>query len=498
MNYNNCSFDPSILTFPMKGKKWVSFHHHHRLFQMLLGYIASNLIEDDDNCTLPGGGYSVDVLPSKSAENPMDLTTYDRIMLRIGYGQYAFRSLSGEIFHALHQHVGKPVGTGCGVELMSNLIIFTSSDLSSLGHFLSQLVRLSERPEEGKFLCFTWNIQNLYWREDVRVNNRPIESVVLPSILKNKLVTDIEKFLCSKTKDFYLRNGIPYRRSYLFYGIPGTGKTSMVQALAGHFKRNVCFLLPTHPEMTDDNLREAIHQIPENSIVVFEDIDALFTKDRENKLNKSALTFSGLLNALDGIGSPNGQIFVLTTNLRDNLDNALIRNGRVDLHIHFTYANEEQMEQMWNNFYPSSSSVGATSLAKQFSSGVMASLKEKNLSVTTSALQHFFITQMDALPEEALLAVPSIVNEILQNSSKTMIEEATTNSDKVTTTSASSLSSPVFSETSSSDGIGMEEKESEVVSGNATPANAGKKKDKSRQRRLRQKKRRNQESTVIF
>eukprot|EP01040_Poterioochromonas_malhamensis_P009951 gene9951-10813_t len=283
------------------------------------------------------------------------------------------------------------------------------------------MIKLAETPEKGKFLCFNWHIRYQYWREEARIDARPIDSVVLPSKTKDRLIQDIERFLLPKTKQFYVRNGIPYRRSYLFYGVPGTGKTSMVQALAGHFHRNVCFLLPTHPEMTDDSLREAIQRIPSNSIVVFEDIDALFDIHRSNKISKSSLTFSGLLNALDGITSTNGQIFILTTNLRDNLDPALIRNGRVDLHFEFNYAVEEQMIKMWNNFYPDTKE----DLSKEFITRLMKELNDKNLSITTSALQHFFVNQMESSAEEALLAVPSIVEDILRNSSKSMLESAT-------------------------------------------------------------------------
>jgi chaperone BCS1 len=194
-----------------------------------------------------------------------------------------------------------------------------------------------------------------------------------------------------------------------------------VQALAAHFGRNVCFLLPTHPEMTDDSLRAAINRIPENSIVVFEDIDALFGKDRSNQIKNSSLTFSGLLNALDGIGSTNGQIFVLTTNLRENLDHALIRNGRVDMHFEFGYATGEQMELMWSNFYPD-----AVDRAVDFATAVLESLKAENLQVTTAGLQHFFVTQQDATVEEALQNVGWIVEEIKINSSRSMLEAAAT------------------------------------------------------------------------
>jgi chaperone BCS1 len=434
MIYNDSSFDPSVLPSVLAqlnaksvdDLNYITVDNRNRLFRLLTGYIAANSLQTAPLTTispLPNkAGFQVDVLSSENDEdsaNPINLTTFNRIRVKIGYGQYLFHTFQGEKLFAIYQHMGEPVGTDCGVAVMENLIVFTANKLENLGHFLSELVNLAEKPEKGKFLCFSWNIKRCYWQEDARINNRPIESVVLPKAIKDRVVQDISKFLSPKTKDFYLRNGIPYRRSFLFYGIAGTGKTSMVQALAGHFKRNVCFLLPTHPDMTDDSLRNAIHQIPDNSIVVFEDIDALFTKDRENKLNKSALTFSGLLNALDGISSAHGQIFILTTNLRENLDNALIRNGRVDLHIEFTYAIEEQMERMWQNFYPE-----GEHLAKAFSSSLNNLLKEKHLSVTTSGLQHFFITQMDATPDEALTQVQTIVSEILQNSSKSMLEQA--------------------------------------------------------------------------
>mmetsp|Transcript_17479 Transcript_17479/g.18970 ORF Transcript_17479/g.18970 Transcript_17479/m.18970 type:complete len:475 (-) Transcript_17479:35-1459(-) len=415
--YADDSFDRSKITFDLTDKTWITLPSDHQAFPILLSYIVSNLVNQK-------GGYLIDIMKAEesnadSTQNPLKNIIYDRVKPKIGYGQYSFRNFEGEILHALYQHIGEPVGTDCGVRVLENLIIFTSSTIESLCRFISTMIKLAETPEKGKFLCFNWHIRYQYWREEARIDARPIDSVVLPSKTKDRLIQDIERFLLPKTKQFYVRNGIPYRRSYLFYGVPGTGKTSMVQALAGHFHRNVCFLLPTHPEMTDDSLREAIQRIPSNSIVVFEDIDALFDIHRSNKISKSSLTFSGLLNALDGIGSPNGQIFVLTTNLRDNLDHALIRNGRVDLHVEFTYATEEQMEIMWTNFYPQGSQ-----LANDFSSRVMTSLKEKGLAVTTSALQHFFITQMDATPEEALEQSHTIVDEIVQNSSQSMLESA--------------------------------------------------------------------------
>jgi chaperone BCS1 len=171
--------------------------------------------------------------------------------------------------------------------------------------------------------------------------------------------------------------------------------------------------MPTHPEMTDDSLRDAVNELPDNAIVVFEDIDSLFAKDRSNKVSKSSLTFSGLLNALDGIGNPNRQIFILTTNLREQLDSALIRNGRVDLHVEFNYAVEEQMVQMWSNFYPDNKDMSSL-----FASSLAEKLVTNDLKVTASGLQHFFVTQMEATAEQALASVDNIIADIKEHNAE--------------------------------------------------------------------------------
>eukprot|EP01033_Poteriospumella_lacustris_P018267 gene18268-13127_t len=413
MNFSAVEFDRSELSRDVSNMISVTLEDHEALYKYLCYYIAKNLVGK-------GANLFTHVLSTKgSDEDNEEKNIHGRVVLKLGTGEYSFRTFDGKEFYALHHYLGKPVGTDCGVQMMKRLLIFTDGSWGELGAFLNTAVEKMETTDDDKFICYTWKIRYNYWDEETKVNKRPMTSVVLPSALKNRLVTDVTKFLQPKTKDFYLRNGIPYRRSYLFYGTPGTGKTSMVQALAGHFGRNVCFLMPTHPEMTDDSLRAAVNSIPENSVVVFEDIDALFDKGRSNQIKKSSLTFSGLLNALDGIGHSNGQIFVLTTNLRENLDNALIRNGRVDLHFEFTYAIAEQMELMWSNFYPE-----AAARATEFSSAVIALLSAENLQVTTAALQHYFVTQMDSTVDEALSNVGLIVEEVRQNSSKSMLKDA--------------------------------------------------------------------------
>ena len=425
--YSDKCFDKSTLKFKFNSEKhkWISLHSEKdsKLYSLVISYIAKNSLNKESSFTASitkASRKSNAVMTCNNSgctgsdcESEIHPAAEGRVILGIGYGQNSFLDFDGRKIDYLHQSYGEPVGTNCGIQLFTTLVLFTDSSISDLSSFLSKLVEESERTLAGFFTCFAWHVKYQYWRTEARIQARPVSSVVLPEATKKRLLDDMEKFLLPSTQSFYNRNGIPYRRSYLFYGLPGTGKTSMVQALAGHFNRNVCYLMPTHPEMTDDSLRSAVTDLPEDAIVVFEDIDSLFAKDRSNKVSKSSLTFSGLLNALDGIGNPSGQIFILTTNLREQLDQALIRNGRVDMHIEFTYAVEEQMQQMWTNFYPSHADKAAV-----FSQSLLKLLEENSLRLAAAGLQHYFVTMMDRSADEAIDNIGNIITEIRENNSK--------------------------------------------------------------------------------
>jgi chaperone BCS1 len=183
---------------------------------------------------------------------------------------------------------------------------------------------------------------------------RTLDSVILPYSDKQKLVKDIEHFRTNRK--WYGDMGIPYRKGYLFHGPPGTGKTSLVTGLSSHFKSNVYVIKLS--DMTDATLREAISTVAENSFLVMEDIDTVnASKDRDSKDVDSnpklrGVTLSGLLNVIDGVLSPSGAVFVLTTNHKEKLDPALVRPGRVDMQFHITYATTGQKQQLYDRFFP--------------------------------------------------------------------------------------------------------------------------------------------------
>lgn len=163
---------------------------------------------------------------------------------------------------------------------------------------------------------------------------RPLDSVVLDTGIANRIVNDCQEFIANVA--WYSDRGIPYRRGYLLHGPPGCGKSSFITALAGELERGICVLNLSDRSLSDDRLNHLLAIAPQQTIILLEDIDAVFVSREETKEVKAAyqglnsVTLSGLLNALDGVASSEGRILFMTTNYLDRLDPALIRPGRVD------------------------------------------------------------------------------------------------------------------------------------------------------------------------
>ena len=133
----------------------------------------------------------------------------------------------------------------------------------------------------------------------------------------------------------------------LFYGLPGAGKTSLITTIASKFNLDISFLNITK-ELDDNSLTKAVTNLHDNSIMVLEDLDALFV-DRDSKTNVS---FSCILNILDGVLKKHKLITIITTNHKDRLDSALYRAGRIDFELEFKHATKTQIKNMFIHFCP--------------------------------------------------------------------------------------------------------------------------------------------------
>jgi len=176
-------------------------------------------------------------------------------------------------------------------------------------------------------------------------------------------LADAHKFLESRA--WYSERGIPFRRGYLLYGVPGSGKTSLIRSLAGELCLDVYVVSLSRAGLDDVTLQELISHLPGRCIALMEDIDAAFHHDINREAahpkvetpgvsggsQSRGVTLSGLLNAIDGVAAHEGRLLFATTNDYGALDPALRRPGRMDRHIEFGLATRYQMREMFLRFY---------------------------------------------------------------------------------------------------------------------------------------------------
>ena len=178
-----------------------------------------------------------------------------------------------------------------------------------------------------------------------------------------------------ENKDWYDTKGIPYQLGILLSGLPGSGKTSIVKAIANYTKRhiiNVNFAnITTASQLKNlfysdkiqvytDNTMSNVNNyfIPiDQRIYVLEEIDAIgdIVKQRTAD-NKSAdavpdeLTLAEILTILDGTMEIPGRIVIITTNHPEVLDSALIRPGRIDIHASFGNSSRQLIKDMYEGY----------------------------------------------------------------------------------------------------------------------------------------------------
>tara|TARA_Y100000389_G_C17455942_1_gene518170 strand:- start:425 stop:1597 length:1173 start_codon:yes stop_codon:yes gene_type:complete len=330
-------------------------------------------------------------------ENTID--DYDSVDMTLGVGSFEF-IWKGQRYVYNRERIGKPIpSAGFGKEGIIYEDVYINDSTCEDGNLsneqdIFELCKqaIKEKRINGYFKTMVWHSSGEFWKDESMIPEREMDSVVLDRTLKSKLIGDMNEFVNDSTKEWYKMHGIPYKRGYLFSGPPGVAKTSTIRALATMFKRNIYRINVVGPNMTDTTLISAINSVSKEAIIVFEDIDALF-ENRFKKEENMYVSFSGLLNCLDGVGVGRGQLFILTTNHPEKLDPALLRKGRVDTHFEFDYCTKEQAEDMFKRFYPTSNT-----LSKIFSDSITEN-------TSTAELQSHFIENRTKSAEDASVYV---------------------------------------------------------------------------------------------
>lgn len=255
--------------------------------------------------------------------------------------------------------------TGAPWETLTLTTLFSSRDV--FPRLLAEAQQMAVQSIEGKTIIYTaWGVEWRAFGQPRKV--RELDSVVLSVGQRSRIEEDVKSFLGRGA--WYARRGIPYRRGYLLHGSPGSGKTSIIQALAGALDLNICLLNLSERGLTDDKLNHLLSLAPERSILLLEDIDAAFPSrsageaEEPKKEYQTSVTFSGLLNALDGVASGESRIVMMTTNHVERLDPALIRPGRVDLIEELGDADEGMVQELFERFYGTLHGEGGAADAK--------------------------------------------------------------------------------------------------------------------------------------
>ncbi|KAM3421736.1 hypothetical protein BST61_g2116 [Cercospora zeina] len=241
-----------------------------------------------------------------------------------------------------------------GEELVISCLGLSSDPVK---HFIEACRQAADQNAQLYVIIYSRDRFCMSWKPRLRRPLRRLDTVHFDDSLKSALITDIRTYLDSRTQKLYQSRSMPYRRGYLFHGPPGSGKSSLSTAIAGEFGLDLYEVkIPSTP--SDGDLEQMFSEVPPRCIVLLEDIDAVWTgRDRQlsdsddDCSNASNVTLSGLLNVLDGVGSQEGRIVIMTTNRIDELDPALTRPGRVDFKVYLGHISQSSAEAMFTRMF---------------------------------------------------------------------------------------------------------------------------------------------------
>ncbi|KAL1197260.1 AAA-ATPase [Cardamine amara subsp. amara] len=202
----------------------------------------------------------------------------------------------------------------------------------------SRYDKLTFHNRARSFITDSYNM----WRYIEFEHPASFETLAMDPEKKEEIVNDLIAF--TNGKEYYKKIGKAWKRSYLLYGPPGTGKSTMISAMANLLNYNIYDLELTAIK-NNSELKKLLTATSSKSIIVIEDIDcsAEFTSNRIKK--ESNLRGK---NGEEACGQE--RIVVFTTNHLEKLDPALIRRGRMDMHIELSYCTYEAFKILAKNY----------------------------------------------------------------------------------------------------------------------------------------------------
>ena len=302
-------------------------------------------------------------------------------------------------------------------EISYIIVVFPTEQLS----FFQDFTKVCIKYYQEFYIKYSKNLDQLdifvniseYWQPPVCRAKRDINTIYLPTSKKEDIVKDISNFIKPETKKKYMRFGVTYKRVYLFEGIPGSGKTSLIVALASKYGYGIS-IINYDKDMDDKAFRTIIKDLPEKTFLVLEDMDVMFEPRKQNDEFKNSLSLSGILNALDGISTNENFICFITTNRIKTFDKALIRPGRIDYIMSFEYMKKDQIFEIFKMF--TNEHTWKENEQEKNCDIFYKSLLELNIKINVSLLQQYLFKYTDS-PEDILKNIDEI--KLMYESSNT-------------------------------------------------------------------------------
>ena len=183
---------------------------------------------------------------------------------------------------------------------------------------------------------------------------RSFKDTFITDECENKLKDSIRSFL--KNREWYEKHNIPYHFGIILYGEPGTGKSSVVQAILNEFNFTKIIIPARYLRNGLEQVNESRSDTESTLGIVVEDIDLSRTvtnrdADYDYQKDRDLSSLVELMNSMDGIGCLQNVIYIFTTNNISGIDKALLRPGRLDLHMNISYACDETFDKFLKFHY---------------------------------------------------------------------------------------------------------------------------------------------------
>lgn len=254
------------------------------------------------------------------------------------------------------------------------------SDIDVLKRFIHKVL------DGNKKLSIYTSSAHGYWNqyEMKNINKNKMANLFLPSTISKTLCGIIDTFNKPETGQAYESRGDTYKKVFLLVGIPGSGKSSLIKAIAAQYNRNI-YYLNFSKKLVDDIFVDLMNKIAENCVLVIEDVDSYFDEEGKTDVN---ITQSMLLNVLDGAYDTclHNVLIFITANDINKIDYRVKRPGRVNKIFTFTYPEKTEIEECFKryatgDFHPFYQKIRNVKIC-------MAGLKDYLISYPTDFMEH--------------------------------------------------------------------------------------------------------------